>query len=589
MWHLTFGSLWPSIVPEQAAFTHLLVMALEGGENMDKMIVVGEDIFDAFIREDGYYVDKTELLYELVAETRNKVTLFTRPRRFGKTLTLSMMESFFDIRRDSRELFQGLDVLKNHPGFCEKWMNRYPVLFLTLKDVEGHSFELAYGKLKAVLADLCKKHAYLTNEENVNAADAEIFERLKSKTASKEEVQSSLKTIMRMMKAVYGKPVILLIDEYDVPLAKAEETKNKVFYTQMLYVIRSLMGISLKTNEFLKFAVIAGCLRMSKGSIFTGADHFVCYSVTNEKFSRYFGFTPEEIAEMLDAFGMSDKMELIKKRYEGYIFGNTEVLCPWDVVNYISDVREDEEVEPDNYWTYSSSNAILNDFVNHEDIDASERFEILLNGGTISEDISEELTYDHIAKSEKNLWSVLVMTGYVSKADKTDDTGKIRLRIPNAEIADLFKKAVVDRLERTLDTGDVDAFVTAMWNRDEQTASEMLTKILWNSISYFNYGEEYYHDMLNGIFTARGYRPDSSDEADLGRLDLRVRNRPERTFLLLEFKRSAKKEDLDADCNEAIRQIFEKGYDKVMPEGYEQQLIYGIAFYAKTARVKFAR
>ena len=556
---------------------------------MDKMIVVGNDIFDEFIRDDGYYVDKTELIYDLVAETRNKVTLFTRPRRFGKTLTLSMMESFFDVKRNSRELFQGLDVLKNHPEFCKKWMNQYPVLFLTLKDVEGLNFKDAYGMLEGTISRLCIKYSELAEKKEVNPADRETFLRLMHKEASLNEIKSSLDTIMRMMNAVYEKPVILLIDEYDVPLAKAEETKNKVFYTQMLGVIRGLMSISLKTNEYLKFAVVTGCLRIVRESIFTGVNHFACYSVTSRRFSQYFGFTLDEVSNMLDAFDLSDRLEIVRKWYDGYIFGNTEVFCPWDVANYISDVKEDEEVEPDNYWTNSSSNALLNDFVNNTDIDASDKFEKLLNGNIISEDISEELTYDHIADSEKNLWSVLLMTGYVSKADKAPVKGKVKLRIPNAEIADLFKKAVVDRFERTLDTGDVDAFVTAMWNRDEQTASEMLTKILWNSISYFDYGEEYYHGMLNGIFTARGYRPDSNDEAGLGQLDLRVRNRPERTFLLLEFKRSEKEKDLDADCDEAIRQIFEKGYDKVIPEGYEQQLIYGIAFYAKTAKVKFVK
>ena len=282
-------------------------------------------------------------------------------------------------------------------------------------------------------------------------------------------------------------------------------------------------------------------------------------------------------------------MVLIKEWYDGYIFGNTEVFCPWDVANYLSAVIDDEEEEPRNYWADTSSNVILNEFVNHSKIDASEKFEVLLNGGTITEDISEELTYDHIADSEKNLWSVLLMTGYVSKADKTAGTGKVKLRIPNAEIADLFKNAVVARFERTLDTGNVDAFVTAMWHRDEQTASEMLTKILWNSISYFDYGEDYYHGMLNGIFTARGFNPDSNDEAGLGRLDLRVRNRPERTFLLLEFKRSEKLEDLDDDCDDALAQIFTKGYNKVMLEGYEQQLIYGIAFFGKTAKVKYSQ
>lgn len=558
-------------------------------KQMDKLIVVGTDIFDEFIQEDGYYVDKTELIYELIAKTRNKVTLFTRPRRFGKTLTMSMMESFFDVRRDSSDVFAGRKILVNHPDFCKEWMNQYPVLFLSFKDVEGLNFTDAYGMLEGTISRLCIKFSELVDKENVNPADKETFLRLMHKKASLNEIKSSLDTIMRMMKAVYGKPVILLIDEYDVPLAKAEETKNKEFYKQMLDVIRGIMSISMKTNEFLKFAVVTGCLRISKESIFTGVNNFVCYSVTSRKFSQYFGFTQEEVSEMLEAFEMPGKMELIKKWYDGYIFGNTEVFCPWDVSNYLAEVMDDDEVEPADYWADSSSNSILNDFVNHSKIDASEKFEVLLNGGTITEDISEELTYDHIADSEKNLWSVLLMTGYVSKADKASGKGKVKLRIPNAEIADLFKNAVVAKFERTLDTGNVDAFVTAMWNRDEQTASEMLTKILWNSISYFDYGEDYYHGMLNGIFTARGFSPDSGDEAGLGRLDLRVRNRSERTFLLLEFKRSERESDLDADCDVAIRQIFEKGYDKVKLEGYEHQLIYGIAFYAKIAKVKFVK
>ena len=553
---------------------------------MDKMIVVGNDIYDEFIRDNGYYVDKTELIYDLAAKTRNKVTLFTRPRRFGKTLTLSMIESFFDISRDSSDVFAERKITLDHPDFCREWMNQYPVLSLTLKDVEGRSFQLAYGKLKAVLADVCKKHEALADSPKVNPADALIFRKLMFQTAEEAEVQNALKTIMRMMTSVYGRPVILLIDEYDVPLAKAEETKNRDYYRQMLDVIRGMMSISMKTNEYLKFAVVSGCLRISKESIFTGVNNFACYSVMSRKFSQYFGFTRDEITGMLDSFGMADKLDLIQKWYDGYIFGNTEVFCPWDVASYLSAVIDDEEEEPRNYWADTSSNSILDEFVNHSKIDASEKFEVLLNGGSITEDISEELTYDHIADSEKNLWSVLLMTGYVSKADKTAGKGKTKLRIPNAEIADLFRNAVVARFENTLDAGDVDAFLAAMWNKDEQTASEMLTKILWNSISYFDYGEEYYHGMLNGIFTSRGYAPDSNDEAGLGRLDLRVRDRRNRRFLLLEFKRSGKEENLDADCDEAIAQIFKKGYDKAMPEGYEQQLIYGIAFYAKSAKIK---
>ena len=223
---------------------------------MDKMVVVGNEIFDEFIKEDGYYVDKTELIYELVAKTRKKVALFTRPRRFGKTLMMSMMESFFDVRRDSKEVFSNLNVLTNHPEFCDKWMNQYPVLSVSLKDVEGLSFDLAFDKLKAVIADVCKRHAFLADSPEVDPFDFEIFQKLRGQKGSESDVQNSLKTIMRMLCAVYGKPVILLIDEYDVPLSKAEETKNKEYYRQMLDLIRGFLSISLKTNEYLKFAVI---------------------------------------------------------------------------------------------------------------------------------------------------------------------------------------------------------------------------------------------------------------------------------------------------------------------------------------------
>ena len=556
---------------------------------MGKLVAVGEDIFDDFIREEGYYVDKTELIYELVANPHNRVSLFTRPRRFGKTLTLTMMESFFDVRRDSQEVFAGSKIIANHPDFCREWMNQYPVLFLSLKDAEGRTFDLAYSKLKTVISDVCIKHSYLGTSSLVTKEDAETFRRLKAGKGEKADVLNSLNTIMRMMKAVYDKPAILLIDGYDVPLAKAEATQNKEFFTQMLDVIRGMMSISLKMNEYLKFAVITGCLRISKESIFPGVSDFACYSVTSPEFSQYFGFTRDEVARMLDTFGIPDKMNQICERYEGYVFGNTEVFCPWDVANYVSAVLKNKEAKPKNYWADTSSNTILNDFVNHSKIDASEKFETLLNGGTITEDISEELTYDHLADSEKNLWSVLLMTGYVSKENKEEEGKRVKLRIPNAEIADLFKNAVVDHFERTLDAEDANAFMTAMWNEDEQAASDMLTKILWNSISYFNYGEEYYHGILHGIFTAMGFSLEFIDEDGLGRLDLRVRDRRNRTYLLLEFKRSGREEDLEVDCDEAIKQVFTKGYDKVKLEGYEKKLIYGIAFYAKNAKVKCAQ
>ena len=553
---------------------------------MEKVIVVGSDNFDKFIKENGYYVDKTELIYELLTGNRNEVTLFTRPRRFGKTLTMSMLESFFDIRRDSREIFQGLNIVKNHQDFCREWMNSCPVLFLSFKDVEGLSFEKAYEKLKTVIADLCKKHDYLEHEKNVNPADAETFHRLKFETANESHVKNALKTIMRMMHDVYGKPAVLLIDEYDVPLAKAQASGDRNFYIQMLDLVRSIMSTSLKTNEFLKFAVVTGCLRVSKESVFTGVNNFSCYSVMSNKFSKYFGFEEFEVRDMLNQFGMDNRYDLIRQWYDGYIFGNTDVFCPWDVAKYIASVKDGEDGEPRNFWANTSSNSVLDGFVNHPNIDASEKFEALLNGGTVTVNVNEELTYDTMSTSERNLWSVLLMTGYVSKADKSGSKTGVSLRIPNAEVADLLREAVVERFNRSLDTGKADGFINAMWIGDERNASNLLTEILWNSISYFDYGEDYYHGMLNGIFTSRGYSTDSNDESGFGRLDLRVRDRVNRRTLLLEFKRTKSEDELDAGCDEAIAQIIKNGYAKNIPEGYRVQVVYGIAFYGKIAKVK---
>ena len=556
---------------------------------MAKLILKGNDQFEEYINDNGYYVDKTELIYELAAQTRNKVTLFTRPRRFGKTLAMSMMESFFDIGRNSRALFEGLNIQKNHQNFCDEWMNRYPVISISFKDVEGLSFEKAYAMLAGEIAKLCIKHSSLEKNEKTAAADRAVFRRLMYKEASEEEIKNSLQTIMRMLRTVYGVPVILLIDEYDVPLAKAEASKNQEYYDQMLDIIRGIMSTSLKSNEFLKFAVVTGCLRISKESIFTGVNNFSCYSVTNRKFSEYFGFKEGEVREILEQYGLVEKYNLIKEWYDGYIFGDTEIFCPWDVISFTAAAIDDEGAQPENYWANTSSNDILNEFVNHDKIDASEKFEILLNGDSIVEEINEELTYDNIAVSEKNLWSVLLMTGYLSKADKEPVKDKMKLKIPNMEIGRLFRDAVVERFNRRLDTSLADSFINAMWNRDEENAGKLLTEILWSSISYFDYGEDYYHGMLNGIFTSRGYNTDSNDESGLGRLDLRVRDRLKRRTIVLEFKRARKDENLSDVCEAAIAQIVKNGYDRHMPEGYEQQLIYGVAFLGKKARVKCRR
>ena len=310
-------------------------------------IPVGKDDFEKIRRNHSYYVDKTELIYELVDGTDNEVTLFTRPRRFGKTLAMSTMENFFSIQKgNSRDIFAGLNIMK-HEAFCAEWMNQYPVLFLTFKGVEALSFEDAYKTLQVKLSDLCKTHEKLLESEEVDSDDRQIFAELKSQQATLENIKGSLKTLMRMMFTVYGKPVILLIDEYDVPLAKASEqdTEKNQYYVKMLDVIRGMFDAALKGNEFLKFAVVTGCLRIAKESIFTGTNNFMSYSVLDEDFSEYFGFTQDEVDRILEEADRQERAEDIRQWYDGYVFGDTSVYCPWDVTSYVSSLLRNRKAK----------------------------------------------------------------------------------------------------------------------------------------------------------------------------------------------------------------------------------------------------
>ena len=550
-------------------------------------IAVGDESFDEIRKAGLYYVDKTELLYDLVGRTDNKVTLFTRPRRFGKTLNMSMMESFFDINRDSKAVFEGLDVSK-HKEFCSTWMNQYPVLSISFKDVDGLDFEKAYAKLCAVVADLCKKLEKLPSCDGINGADAEIFERLMYQRASDADVQNALKTIMRMMNAVYGKPVILLIDEYDVPLAKASEknTAQNRYYVQMLDVIKGMLSIALKTNEYLKFAVVTGCLRIAKESIFTGTNNFMSYSVLDDRFSQYFGFTQGEVDALLAATGLSDKADIIREWYDGYVIGNTSVYCPWDAASYVSELLYDRDAEPKNYWRNTSSNGVIRDFVNHSNWGIPDKFETIMNGGAITVTISDELTYDTLHASEQNLWSILLMTGYLTKADPAAKGHTVALKIPNTEIAGIFADTVVKLFTDTLDNNRQKELMAAFWNEDIEGATQMLNGFLWDTISYHDYHEDYYHAFMAGLFVGLGYSVDSNKESGLGRFDIRAKDRKNRRALIIEVKKADSTAQMDAACDEAIKQILDKGYAKAIVPGYERIICYGIAFFQKTAMIK---
>ena len=549
---------------------------------MEKIsIAVGKEDFDTVRREGSWYVDKSELIYDLVT-ANNAITLFTRPRRFGKTLAMSMIASFFDIRKDSKQLFKGLRITQ-HKSFCEEWMNQYPVLFVTLKGIEGLTFEKSYNLLRGRLADLVKEMAYLSGSESVDPADKIMFERIRFGEAELIDVCKSLKLLTRMLHDHFGKPAILLIDEYDVPLAKASE---RHYYDQMLDVIRSMFDDGLKTNSYLKFAVVTGCLRIAKESVFTGTNNFKPYSILDAGFSSYFGFTREEVQTFLTAAGYPDQYEAVREWYDGYLFGDTKVFCPWDVVNYISDLMHRTDLAPSNYWENTSGNEVIRIFVKRSDFDVSDKFELLMNGGEITETVVDDLTYDTIGCSEENLWSLLLMTGYLTKSDAGQEGGTVSLRIPNREIEAIFEKKIVYVFEEQV-TGrkEQTELMEALWDGDDARASELISDFLWETISYHNYHEDFYHAFLTGLFVGFPYSVKTDHEQGLGRTDLTIRDRKGRRAIIIEAKKAGSEAAMEKAAQEGKEQMIRKQYIRGLA-GYRTILCYGISFYQKTALVK---
>ncbi|MDO4808247.1 MAG: AAA family ATPase [Coriobacteriales bacterium] len=549
-------------------------------------IPIGYDSFEDIRRNGSYYVDKTGLLWELFHESDSQVTLFTRPRRFGKSLNISTLECFLNIRKDSKELFEGLEVTQ-HKEFCAEWMNSSPVISLSLKDAAALTFRSAYAMLKAIIAETCLIVGFLEHHEFVDPYDVEVFRRLRAKTATDEEVRESLRTLTRMMHAAYGRPCVLLVDEYDVPLAKASQQKEagERYYPQMLEVIRGLMSSALKSNPWLDKAIITGCLRMSKESIFTGVNNFASYSVLDKRFSRYFGFTHAEVEDLLVAAGLEKKAGLFRDWYDGYVFGSERVFCPWDVANYASALIADDDALPQNYWRNSSGNGVVRELASFASLDVSEKLETLMNGGTITQRVSDQLTYDTMLQTEEGLWSVLVMTGYLSKADPTQVGDTVALRIPNREVAGIFQSEVMELFAQSLDTTLQDALMEALWSGDEAGASDAMSGLLWDTISYHDYGEDYYHAFLAGVFVGRGYGVDSNREHGLGRPDIFLTDRRRRRALIIEAKRSTSASSMEHDCMEAVKQIDTRAYARRL-HGYRTVLCYGVAFYKKDALVR---
>ena len=537
------------------------------------------------IRQDGYYyVDKTGLIKDMLKNKIPEVTLITRPRRFGKTLAMSMLASFFDIRRDSKKLFQGLNISKEQQ-LCNDWMNQYPTLFLSFKDVDGTIFENALGLLQFTIAELCKKHTYLIESDGVDQDDKETFRKLKSMGSNLPELQGSIIMLMNMMKAYYNKPVILLIDEYDVPIAKAS---SNGYYKEMLEVMKAMLSTALKDNEALKFAVVTGCLKIAKESVFTGTNNFVSDTISSERYNEYYGFTQKDVDQILQDAQIEEKASDIKEWYDGYRFGEFDVYCPWDVMNYLWDLTNNQNAKPVSYWKNTSDNAIIRSFIDYAGSGIQKKMEKLMAGDTIDQKIEENLTYDYLHSSEENFWSILYLTGYLTrdKEEKESADGKITLKIPNKEIREIFETTVQDWFSDTAKLQDRKHLFDAVWNGDEQTLTQEISRLLRITISYHDYREDFYHAFLAGIFAGAGYSVESNKEHGEGRSDLVIFNEYEGKVAVFEAKYSKEVKKLEEDCEKAIQQIDHRMYAKEFEDSYDEVICYGISFYKKRCVVK---
>ena len=550
-------------------------------------IPIGISEFEKIRKNDYYYVDKTELIQALLKTEPAEITLFTRPRRFGKTLVMSMLASFFDIRRENGDLFKGLKVAKDQK-LCQGWMNQWPVIFLSFKDVGGECFEDAYGLLQSVISQLYVEHTYLEESMEIDESYKDIFGRLKRRQGNKTDVQISLRVLMRMMQIYYGKQVILLIDEYDVPMAKAG---SKAYYNEMLDVIGTMMSQALKDNTALKFSVITGCLRISKESIFTGTNNFVADTIADERFSNYFGFTNEEVQRLLEDTGNIKYQGQIKKWYDGYCFGKTEIYCPWDVLCYLNKLAFESESEPENFWENTSHNDIIRTFLSCEGMDVTDSFERLLAGETIEVEITDNLTYENLTDSEENLWSVLYLTGYLTKDIRQPSQGKTKafLKIPNAEIMDIFRKSVVRWFDEQIAVRDRSSLFIALWNEDSERLSELISDLLFETISYHDYAESFYHAFLAGLFANAGYIVESNYESGLGRPDLIIKDKKKRQAVIIEIKIADGMQSLQKAAEKAKGQIDDMRYaDGISARGYQKVIKYGAAFYQKNCLISIS-
>ena len=550
-----------------------------------KKLPVGLENFQEIEKSGFYYVDKTKLIEQLF-ENWSKVNLFTRPRRFGKTLNMSMLKSFFEIGAD-RTLFDGLYISRNQK-LCEEYMGKYPVIFLSLKGIDGLSFEAAKYRLTELIGVEAERFAFLADSEKLTENERSkyraIIHLVNGKYSMDEDMLvSSLQTLSQLLCRHYGQKAIILIDEYDVPLDKAFQHG---YYKEMVSMIRGLFGQALKTNDDLQFAVLTGCLRVSKESIFTGLNNFKVYAADDVRYDEEFGFTNEEVKKLLANYNLQEHFEKVKEWYDGYHFGDADIYCPWDVINYVDDLLSDPNVQPKSYWINSSGNDLVKRFIEQADITTKDEIEQLIAGNAVEKRIRSDLTYDEIDNSIDNIWSVLFTTGYLTRLGKADN-GVYKLIIPNQEIREWFNQIVANN------RASIDKINQGFLEGKAETIQRELTMFLGETIRVFDTKarneekEIFYHDILLGILkNYPGWVVKSNRESGDGFADILLKPKNPDAGIIVELKDVRSLHDLDQACERALEQIKDRRYDTELREdGRNDILAYGIAFCRKRCKV----
>ena len=560
---------------------------------------VGIDDFRKLRESHFYYVDKTRLIEQLLLNW-SEVTLFTRPRRFGKTLNMSMLKSFFDIGTD-KALFDGLYISGNKE-LCDEYMGKYPVIFLSLKGVEGLTYEEAFEAFVRIMGKEVNRVSFLADSDKLTQIEREQYKGLtiikNGRLAfDKEKLISSLQLLSQLLYKHYGKKTVILIDEYDVPLDKAFQNG---YYNEMVSLIRGLFGQALKTNEFLQFAVLTGCLRISKGSIFTGLNNFKVMSITDSRFDEQFGFTDSEVKKLLSDYGMDSHFDEVKEWYDGYHFGRADVYCPWDVINHADHLRDDGDAKPQTYWINSSGNSLVRRLINRADSSTKDEIERLIAGEAIEKVIRQDLTYDEIENSIDNIWSVLFTTGYLTKVGEVklpdSESYAYMLVIPNKEVREVFVLQIQEWFKAVVanDNDTMKLLSKAILDKDETILARQLNIVMGRMISILDtkapddMKENFYHGLLLGLL--RGSNPDwlikSNRESGDGFSDILIKPENPDLGIVIEVKYAKEFKGLDAACDAAMAQIKEKRYDETLrDEGRCDILAYGIAFCRKRCRV----